>query len=828
MRKILISKVILVKKIFFNLKKNNRIIILLLFIDYIDILLNISYIIMLLSNNKMLKIIFTFFSVNFFKKKKINYLYNITNWNILELLNIKYIYVDEIKLISGNNYDISIFPVSMFLKSFSVYELLYNTVGGGVVLGIIPRKFFNNKIFQKTSINYKNQLFFQIIFSLIKYCQSLILFKNFYFFKDENNFYKSYQLPFTLNNIIFSIDFFFKKFKIVGKIFKKCKSFDQVKTIIILIDNSIRRRNCFLFINSIKGRGKSALLGFFIGIGIYFGLKYILVSSKMNSNFFVISHFLFFALKLIGFKENRDFIVTFQKLLYNSNFNFIFNNISVKKIEFRRRSKSLRSKNIDLIIIDDEKLDFILENISCIKDNKIFLSFSFNTFNFYEYLFSYKIHLFLNRKFVDIIFINKSNKNKNKFKRVVLKIPISLKISFNSYNKDDKIEKWLIKYIFFNYHIYYDGIIKIFKNIFKLSIFFIRKTFMLNFFSKINIFLRNLGSLFYNNQIRNNKIIIFEMLKKNTFFYLLSTSKNFFSRDISSFITGFLFLYNSEKLSKIFKKNTFIYNYDIFYTLLMKIIEIKNIVIHPKLQNLGYGSKLLSIYDNLKYSYINRVSYGYFKADFLHTFVSVSFFLKLKYYCFWFKNGFKPVNLLILSVKNHEIIKITMLKIKNYNKSIIKKIINDYFLDFDDRLLFLVVMGIYYLSPMNFITIKLSIINLYKTFYSIKTNKINNFSIQLFNFLDLIKIFSFFKGNIQLCLIRELFMKLSFFFFNSVNFYIMSFSELLIVYLFGIQKKTLIYIKEYLKISYYRCYNLIKKAYLKIVFRLIENFLFTY
>lgn len=111
MRKLLISKVILVKKIYFNLKHNNRIIILLLILDYINILMNISYITMLLSVNKLLKILFIVNSINFFKRKMRN-LYTVDNWGILSLLNIKYVYAHEINMDSGNNYDISIFPVT--------------------------------------------------------------------------------------------------------------------------------------------------------------------------------------------------------------------------------------------------------------------------------------------------------------------------------------------------------------------------------------------------------------------------------------------------------------------------------------------------------------------------------------------------------------------------------------------------------------------------------------------------------------------------------------------------------------------------------------------
>ena len=113
MKKMLISKAVLVKQIHFNIKNNNRIIILLLIIDYMNIIINISYIMMLLLNNKILKILFIIFSVNFFKKKRSNILYTMDNWNILSLMNIKYIYIHEMKLNSGNNYDISIFPVKI-------------------------------------------------------------------------------------------------------------------------------------------------------------------------------------------------------------------------------------------------------------------------------------------------------------------------------------------------------------------------------------------------------------------------------------------------------------------------------------------------------------------------------------------------------------------------------------------------------------------------------------------------------------------------------------------------------------------------------------------
>lgn len=167
-------------------------------------------------------------------------------------------------------------------------------------------------------------------------------------------------------------------------------------------------------------------------------------------------------------------------------------------------------------------------------------------------------------------------------------------------------------------------------------------------------------------------------------------------------ITGLLFFYNVEKVSKAFnftkKKNKAIcnqdrkFNFGIFFTFCFKIIEIKNIVIHPNFQNLGYGeilkiigSRLLNLYNNLNYFCINKVSCRYLKPTFLYTIICVSFYLKLKYYCFWFKNGFNPVNLAISYIKDDVNVKVTMLKVTKYNRSIIRKIIHDYFLDFNDR-----------------------------------------------------------------------------------------------------------------------------------------------
>lgn len=56
------------------------------------------------------------------------------------------------------------------------------------------------------------------------------------------------------------------------------------------------------------------------------------------------------------------------------------------------------------------------------------------------------------------------------------------------------------------------------------------RIFILNFFSKINVFLLNLSMIFYNNQTRYHKLVIFEALKKNAFIYLLSISNKVFSK----------------------------------------------------------------------------------------------------------------------------------------------------------------------------------------------------------------------------------------------------------------------------------------------------------
>lgn len=86
------------------------------------------------------------------------------------------------------------------------------------------------------------------------------------------------------------------------------------------------------------------------------------------------------------------------------------------------------SKNLDLLVIDDENLEQILKNILNVVKFKIFLSFSFNTFNFYEYLFSYKMYFFLNNVTAYSLSNNTIFMNKSSFKRIMLKTPIPLKL----------------------------------------------------------------------------------------------------------------------------------------------------------------------------------------------------------------------------------------------------------------------------------------------------------------------------------------------------------------------------------------------------------------
>lgn len=87
------------------------------------------------------------------------------------------------------------------------------------------------------------------------------------------------------------------------------------------------------------------------------------------------------------------------------------------------------------------------------------------------------------------------------------------------------------------------------------------------------------------------------------------------------------------------------------------------------------------------------------------------------------------------------------------------------------RLIFLIIMRTHLMSPMNFISLKMSMLRWNASVYSFKSTKSTNFSILLFNSLDLIKISSFFRGMVNLYAIRELFMKLALYFFNNINLY---------------------------------------------------------
>lgn len=55
---------------------------------------------------------------------------------------------------------------------------------------------------------------------------------------------------------------------------------------------------------------------------------------------------------------------------------------------------------------------------------------------------------------------------------------------------------------------------------------------------------------------------------------------------------GLLFFYDFQKLSNMFKKNKInkLFNFEMYFLIMIKIREIKNIAIHPNFQNLGYGN----------------------------------------------------------------------------------------------------------------------------------------------------------------------------------------------------------------------------------------------
>merc|ERR1712137_1112683 len=94
-------------------------------------------------------------------------------------------------------------------------------------------------------------------------------------------------------------------------------------------------------------------------------------------------------------------------------------------------------------------------------------------------------------------------------------------------------------------------------------------------------------------------------------------------------------------------------------------------------------------------------------------------------------------------------------------------------LEIVNRLIFLIMMRRGLISPMNFIILKLSILQEVASIYSFKNIKTNNFSILLFNSLDLVKISSFFRGVVHLCTVQELFIKITLFFFININLYVM-------------------------------------------------------
>jgi N-acetyltransferase 10 len=456
-----------------------------------------------------------------------------------------------------------------------------------------------------------------------------------------------------------------KNIEPLGSLISKTKTFDQAKSFLTFTEAiADRKKWSTIFLNSPRGRGKSSVMGLAVVSAITYGYSSIFVTAPVPENLNSFFAFLFIGLKTLNYIENKDYEIIqnpVQKCIERINI-FSTHRQTIRFIFPREISEY---KNIiELLVIDEGATiyDEIKENFS-----GPYLIFISSTTSGYEgtgrslnlkLLNSLKANAFLSNDF-------NSKQNTRVFREVILKKPIR-------YSINDPVEKWLNELLCLdldNSHRLIEGCPKLDT----CKLYLVDRNTLFSGHELGKLLLQKIIFLFSISHYRNSPDDI-QMLSDSPSHRILILISPFNMRlnILPDIITAIHFCYEGQINRNFSKKNMILdkkFPGDLIPWVISRNfldpsfsefsgIRIVRIATHSDVQNIGYGSKAISILQNFcelnkKKSFKKKLILSEKKKKLSSLiidienrmppnldYIGVSFSLNLPLLCFWRKNGF--------------------------------------------------------------------------------------------------------------------------------------------------------------------------------------------
>jgi len=552
-------------------------------------------------------------------KNKISSKNNYLNkkWNFPNLLNIRYCYYNEVNKILGNTFGMCILQDFRFLTPNILAKTIETVEGGGSVLFLVKTMKNLDDIYHMSMDVYKNfksesyekitgRFCERFLFSLNS-CSTFLaidenlknLFSSSYSSIEFKNLYnKIYSKSIHNKKAFFLLLKSVKNLKPFGKLIEKTKTFDQAKALLALVEAiSDRKTKTKTILTSARGRGKSAVMGLATSAAIAYGYGNIYISAIDPENLNIYFAFVLIGLKCLKYEENKHF-----QIIQDTKMKFI------KKIKihctheqnviflFPSEIESFE-KQIELLIID-EVASIPMRFLESLRES--FLVFMSSTVSGYEgtsHYFSFKVIKKLKKKFQnkDIL-----DKNLSPVQEIKLNEPIR-------YSFYDPVEKWLNELLCLDNKLP-SALLQNCPNPNCCKLFLVDRNALVISNKFTNCFFQKIFTILTSSHYRNSPNDLQMLYDAPSHRIMVLLNLLTFSVGIVPDIIGALHISYEGKISKKFSEK-----------ILTKIIKTKGdlipwvisknfmdssftemsglriirIAVHPDIQNMGYGSKII-------------------------------------------------------------------------------------------------------------------------------------------------------------------------------------------------------------------------------------------
>jgi N-acetyltransferase 10 len=713
---------------------------------------------------------------------------------LFNLVKIRYCYYSEIDKIIGNTFGMCVLENFEALSPNIIAKIIETITGGGLIIFLVEKIKNLNKIhsismdiykkFQSESYRTVAGRFLERFMFSLNSCITFIavdenlktIHENYEYKKSFEIFYKNLNKKTSFNKeAFFLLVKSVKNLEPISSLIEKTRTFDQARALLTFTE-AISNKSILttVVLTAARGRGKSAVLGLATSAAVAYGYGNIYITAPNPENLNTYFAFLFIGLKILNYEENKHFkIIQDSKLKFiakievfcthRQNITFILPN-EIENIKER----------IDLLIIDEAAsipisiLDYI---------NGSFIVFMGTTTSGYEGTGKYFTLKFI-KKLKEKLQNNCSLKKMAiSFQEITLNEPIR-------YSSNDPVEKWLNEFLCLDNElpsILLNGC----PDPKYCKLFLVDRNALFSSHKVASCFLQKIFSLLVSVHYKNSPDDLQMLCDAPSHRILVFITPLALSLVILPDILGVVHISYEGQISHKFVEKylnkTIRINGDLIPWVISKEfidssfaelsgLRIIRLVVHPDVQNMGYGSKLLknliwffqnifkkNLFGDQKNISNNKNEVSIFKdispmlislenrkPPFLD-YIGVSFGLTSQLFYFWKKNGFKVVFISIdknkttgenVCVMVYPIIKekCTSLNwIKNYQIDFFCKFLNRLswkFNKFSSILIFSIIQNIhfqYYNQNMNQKTIKkfFSNTDVYKILFFIE-----NFSLE--------------------------------------------------------------------------------------------------